>query len=112
MRNRLMIATVALLMLVPGQAFADEVEGDGYPMDPEEGVLDDADEAEEVEEVEEEAEEEVDIELVTAEAEEEPAGAVLAVTGVSATMFSLLAALLLGSGALLLVISRRRRSSV
>ena len=110
MRNRLMIATVALLMLVPAHAFADEVEGDAYsdPV-PEEGVLD---ETEEVEEVEEEAEEEVDIELVTAEAEEEPAGAVLAVTGVSATMFSLLAALLLGSGALLLVISRRRRSSV
>jgi LPXTG-motif cell wall-anchored protein len=109
MRNRLMIATVALLMLVPAHAFADEVEGDAYsdPV-PEEGVLDETEEVEE-DAVEEEVEE-ADIEAVTAE--EEPAGAVLAVTGVSATMFSLLAALLLGSGALLLVISRRRRSSV
>jgi LPXTG-motif cell wall-anchored protein len=112
MRNRLTIATVALLMLVPAAAFAQEAgEVDCYvnPNDPAcSEVLDEEEEVTE-EEVTEEEIEQVSVEVLeTAETDD----AALAETGVSATLFSVIAALMLAAGALLLVVSRRRDSTV
>lgn len=123
MRNRLTIATVALLLLVPANAFAqdaevaDDAEVDCYanPTDPDCSDIDS-----EIEEkpddggesgVEEESEiDEASVEILTTSTETD--GAALAETGVSATLFSIIAALMLAAGALLLVVSRRRGSAV
>lgn len=123
MRNRLSIATVALLLLVPANAFAqdaevaDDAEVDCYanPTDPDCSDIDS-----EIEEkpdeggesgVEEESEiDEASVEILTTSTETD--GAALAETGVSATLFSVIAALMLAAGALLLVVSRRRGSAV
>jgi len=113
MRNRLMIAVVALLMLIPAAALAQEAEEvDCYanPTDPAcSDVLDEEEEVtEEEEEVAEEEIEEVSVEVLnTSETDGE-----LAETGVSATLFSVIAALMLAAGVLLLVVSRRRDSTV
>jgi LPXTG-motif cell wall-anchored protein len=115
MRNRLTIATVALLMLIPAAALAQEAEEvDCYanPTDPAcSEVLDEVEEEEEVteEEVTEEEIEEVSVEVINVS---ETDDAALAETGVSATLFSVIAALMLAAGALLLVVSRRRDSTV
>jgi LPXTG-motif cell wall-anchored protein len=114
MRNRLTIATVALLMLIPAAALAQEAEVDCYenPTDPAcSDVLDEVEEEEEVTEevVTEEEIEEVSVEVInTSETDD----AALAETGVSATLFSVIAALMLAAGVLLLVVSRRRGSAV
>ena len=115
-RNRLAVATVALLVALPTAAAADDVDCYADPTDPEcvdDGdVLDDVEEAEQPEEEEQLADErdveaeEVSAEVVTVSAEADAAA--LAETGVSATMFGLIAALLLAAGGLLLVVSRRR----
>jgi LPXTG-motif cell wall-anchored protein len=117
MRNRLTIATVALLMLVPAAAFAQEAgEVDCYvnPNDPAcSEVLDEEEEVTEEEVTEEEvAEEEIDQVSVEVLETAETDDAALAETGVSATLFSVIAALMLAAGALLLVVSRRRDSTV
>jgi LPXTG-motif cell wall-anchored protein len=113
MRNRLMIAMVALLMLVPASALAQEaVDCYADPTDPAcSEVLDEVEEEEEVteEEVAEEEIEEVSVEVVNVS---ETDDAALAETGVSATLFSVIAALMLAAGVLLLVVSRRRDSTV
>ena len=113
MRNRLTIATVALLMLVPANAFADEHEVDCYadPTNPAcSDVLDEVEEEVTEEEVEEVTE--VEVEEVSVEVTAVTDDAALAETGVSATLFSVIAALMLAAGALLLVVSRRRGSAV
>ncbi|MFO7961244.1 MAG: LPXTG cell wall anchor domain-containing protein [Nitriliruptoraceae bacterium] len=123
MRNRLTIATVALLLLVPANAFAqdaevaDDAEVDCY-VNPDDPACSDIDS--EIEEkpddggesgVEEESEiDEASVEILTTSTETD--GAALAETGVSATLFSIIAALMLAAGALLLVVSRRRGSAV
>jgi LPXTG-motif cell wall-anchored protein len=111
MRNRLMIAMVALLMLVPASALAQEaVDCYADPTDPAcSEVLDEVEEEVTEEEVAEEEIEEVSVEVVNVS---ETDDAALAETGVSATLFSVIAALMLAAGVLLLVVSRRRDSTV
>ncbi len=123
MRNRLTIATVALLLIAPANAFAqeaevaDDVEVDCYD-DPTDPACSDVES--EVEEKPEEGgesgvEEEVEVDEASVEVlntSAETSDAALAETGVSATLFSLIAALMLGAGVLLLILSRRRGSAV
>jgi len=109
MRNRLAVATVALLVALPATAVADEVDCYADPTDPEcaetpeTAVLDDAEEA---------IDDDAEVEPVSAEELDVSADAdlaALAETGISATMYTALAALLLAAGGLLLLASRRRK---
>lgn len=117
MRNRLMIATVALLLLVPANAFADEAVGDDVCYsDPDddscteiESRVEEQPDGDVGSEVEGQVEE-ASVEVITTSAETDDAA--LAETGVSATLFSVIAALMLAAGALLLVVARRRGSAV
>lgn len=115
MRNRLTMATVALLLLIPVNAFAQEQDqgavGDDIcyanPDDDscvESGGEEKPDPGPEVEV------EEAGVEAITTSADAEDAA--LAETGVSATLFTVIAALMLAAGALLLVVARRRGSAV
>ena len=108
MRNRLAVATVALLVALPTAAAADDI---CYvdPTDPE--CVDVIDDVEEEQITDDDGDVAAEAEEVSAEivrVSEEGDAAALAVTGVSATVFSLIAALLLAAGGLLLVVSRRR----
>ena len=116
MRNRLTMAAVALLLLVPANAFADEGQDQGAVGDdicyanPEDESCVESEVEERPEPTEPEVEtEEASVEIVTTSAESDDAA--LAETGVSATLFSVIAGLLLAAGALLLVVTRRRGSA-
>lgn len=104
LRNRLAVATIALLVALPATALADPYTD---PIDEE--VLDRVEEGEVIDAVDEV--EAVEVEAVSAEVlgVSVEADAALAETGVSATMYTALAALLLAAGGLLLLASRRRK---
>ena len=102
LRNRLAVATIALLVALPATALADPYTD---PIDEE--VLDRVEEGEVIDAVDKV--EAVEVEAVSAEVVSVEAEAALAETGVSATMYTALAALLLAAGGLLLLASRRRK---
>lgn len=118
MRNRLTISVVGLLLLIPATAFAQEQGQQGDDIcyanpDDESCVESEVEERPEEPQPEPEPETEVEeasVEVVTTSAETEDAA--LAETGVSSTLFSVIAALMLATGALLLVVTRRRGSAV
>ena len=115
MRNRLTFAMVVLLLLVPASALAQEQEAVGDDIcyanpDDESCVESEVEEREEPQPEPEVEVEEASVEAVTTSAEADDAA--LAETGVSATLFSVIAALMLAAGALLLLVTRRRGSAV